>query len=118
MEILITGIVVVAVVLGIAWWKRDPIFAVLKRADDSLRNVADKVEDAVDSAEDHVEELEDKIEDVIMTLKSVPPLAELRRMSKNKLEELGREIGVELDRRKTKSNMISDLQAHDANRKQ
>jgi len=31
-------------------------------------------------------------------------------MTKAKIEELGRELGIELDKRKTKDNMIKDLE--------
>lgn len=34
---------------------------------------------------------------------------EMKKLTKSKLEELGREFGVELDKRKTKAGMIADL---------
>lgn len=41
---------------------------------------------------------------------SVLPTAEqLKKMNKAQIEEIGRQSGIELDRRKTKSNMIADL---------
>ena len=41
---------------------------------------------------------------------SVLPAAEqLKKMNKAQIEEIGRQNGIELDRRKTKSNMITDL---------
>ena len=40
---------------------------------------------------------------------TLPSEAELNKMTKAKLEELGREFGVELDKRKTKANMVADL---------
>jgi hypothetical protein len=39
----------------------------------------------------------------------VPPSSELKKMTKAKLEEFGRDLGVELDKRKTKDNMIKEL---------
>ena len=39
----------------------------------------------------------------------LPTTKALEGMTKAKLEELGREHGVELDKRKTKANMIADL---------
>ena len=42
-------------------------------------------------------------------LKKVPTEKELNRLTKVNLEKLGREYGVELDRRKTKANMIKDF---------
>ncbi len=42
----------------------------------------------------------------------VQPAPDLDKMTKQKLEEYGRTRGIELDRRKTKANMLSDLRAH------
>jgi hypothetical protein len=36
-------------------------------------------------------------------------MADLNKLSKKKLEEIGREHGIELDRRKTKTTLISEL---------
>ena len=41
----------------------------------------------------------------------MPSEAELKKMTKAKIEEVGREFGVELDKRKTKANMIADLKS-------
>lgn len=41
--------------------------------------------------------------------KKLPTAKTMESMSKAKLEELGREHGVELDKRKTKAKMIADL---------
>lgn len=41
----------------------------------------------------------------------MPSEAELKKMTKVKIEEIGREFGVELDKRKTKANMIADLKS-------
>jgi hypothetical protein len=40
---------------------------------------------------------------------TIPCDKDLNKLTKVKIEELGREHGVELDRRKTKANMIADL---------
>ena len=40
----------------------------------------------------------------------VPPPSELKKMTKANLEVFGRELGVDLDKRKTKDNMIKQLQ--------
>ena len=42
-------------------------------------------------------------------VKTLPGNAALNSLTKAKLEELGRDMGVELDKRKTKANMIADL---------
>lgn len=44
-------------------------------------------------------------------VKTLPGNAALNSLTKAKLEELGRDMGVELDKRKTKANMIADLKA-------
>lgn len=44
--------------------------------------------------------------------KKLPSDAELKAMTKVEIEAAGRSLGVELDRRKTKANMISDLHGH------
>jgi len=36
-------------------------------------------------------------------------MADLNKLSKKKLEEMGREHGIELDRRKTKATLVSEL---------
>ena len=41
----------------------------------------------------------------------LPAKAAMEALTKSKLEELGREHGVELDKRKTKAKMIDDLKA-------
>jgi len=45
------------------------------------------------------------------TPNKLPTAKTMESMTKAKLEELGREHGVELDKRKTKANMITDLKA-------
>ena len=44
-------------------------------------------------------------------VKTMPGNAALNSRTKAALEELGRDMGVELDKRKTKANMIADLKA-------
>ena len=58
---------------------------------------------------DTVEDIKEEIEEIEEFIESIPTITELKKMTKAKLEELGREHGIELDRRKTKSNMIADL---------
>ena len=41
----------------------------------------------------------------------LPGKAAMEKLTKSKLEDLGREHGVELDKRKTKAGMITDLKA-------
>jgi ABC-type nitrate/sulfonate/bicarbonate transport system substrate-binding protein len=95
MELIIIGL---ALVIGVAWW---------------MYNNHDKVEDIVEEVEDAVDEIEDKIDEVKQKVKDklddIPTKDELKKLTKAKLEELGRDLGVELDKRKTKDNMIKEL---------
>jgi len=95
MELIIIGL---ALVIGVAWW---------------MYNNHDKVEDIVEEVEDAVDEIEEKIDEVKQTVKDklddIPTKEELKKLTKAKLEELGRDLGVELDKRKTKDNMIKEL---------
>jgi len=95
MELIIIGL---ALVIGVAWW---------------MYNNHDKVEDIVEEVEDAVDEIEDKINEVKQKVKDklddIPTKEELKKLTKAKLEELGRDLGVELDKRKTKDNMIKEL---------
>ncbi len=59
---------------------------------------------------DTVEDIKEEIEDIEEFIESIPTIDELKKMTKSKLEELGRAHGIELDKRKTKSNMIADLE--------
>jgi hypothetical protein len=45
----------------------------------------------------------------VLTKPALPSDAELKKMTKAKIEEVGREFGIDLDKRKTKANMIADL---------
>jgi len=57
-----------------------------------------------------VEDIKEEIDDIEEFIESIPTIAELKKMTKTKLEELGRAHGIELDKRKTKANMIVDLE--------
>ena len=39
-------------------------------------------------------------------------MSDIKKMNKNALEEYGRTVGIELDRRKTKKALIKDLEEH------
>lgn len=80
--------------------------------------VMSESKDLFPKVEATIEEIEEKIEEVVAqtfeeleeALDSLPTAAELKKLTKAKLEELGRDLGVELDKRKTKDNMIKELQ--------
>ena len=92
-------VVIGVVVAGVAWW-------MLSGKDDTPEAPAAKPETppktpgklrAKQAAEPAV--------------KTLPGNAALNSLTKAGLEDLGREMGVELDKRKTKANMIVDLKA-------
>lgn len=70
-----------------------------------------KVEETIEEIEEKIDEVVEEIkEDVKKALDSLPTANELKKLTKAKLEELGRDLGVELDKRQTKDNMIKELQ--------
>jgi hypothetical protein len=103
-------LVFLVVGLGLATWffMRDP---------SAKEKITEAVEDATDFVEDVVEDVVETVEEVKVELDKVTPKPKLpttkvlEGMTKAKLEETGREYGVELDRRMTKANMIKDLRA-------
>ena len=95
MELIIIGL---ALVIGVAWWMYDN--------HDKVEDIVEDVEDAVDEIEDKIDEVKQKVKD---KLDDIPTKEELKKLTKAKLEELGRDLGVELDKRKTKDNMIKEL---------
>ena len=95
MEIIIIG---VALLIGVAWW--------MYSNHDKVEEIVEDVEDAVDEIEEKIDEVKQKVKD---KLDDIPTKEELKKLTKAKLEELGRDLGVELDKRKTKDNMIKEL---------
>ena len=95
MELIIIGL---ALAVGVAWW--------MYTNHDKVEDIVEEVEDAVDEIEDKIDEVKQKVKD---KLDDIPTKEELKKLTKAKLEELGRDLGVELDKRKTKDNMIKEL---------
>jgi len=98
MDPIALGILVV-IGVGLAWFflfRSEPEVPEVKQAKDPVVTPAQ-----VESFEKAVAKEKAKL----------PTNAELDKLTKAKLEELGREFGVELDKRKTKANMITDLKA-------
>lgn len=89
MELIIIGL---ALVIGVAWW---------------MYNNHDKVEDIVEEVEDAVDEIEDKIDEVKQKVKDklddIPTKEELKKLTKAKLEELGRDLVLNLTSVKPKT---------------
>ena len=46
------------------------------------------------------------------TAADIPPVSDLRWMSKIKLEEIGRTVGIELDRRLSQPKLVEQLKEH------
>jgi len=76
----------------------DDAKAALKNAEEGLK----------EDVREAVEEVAEAVQEVV---KKLPTKSKLTAMTKAKLEELGREFGVELDKRKNKEAMVADLQA-------
>ena len=69
----------------------------------------EKITDAVEDATEFVEEVTEAVEKV--TKARLPTNKAMEKLTKAQLEELARDHGVELDRRKTKANMIKEFRA-------
>ena len=54
--------------------------------------------------------------EVPTTAVDIPPISELRWMSKIKLEEIGRTVGIELDRRLSQPKLVEQLEQYLADR--
>ena len=99
MEILPIAVIVLVVVGGVFWYfnKNQKDFDI---NDDGKVDVADLKEAASNVAKG-----------IKASVKKLPTPAKLKAQTKNQLEELGREFGIELDKRKKKDGMIADLKA-------
>ena len=92
--------ILVLVVVGGAFWYFNKDEKDLDINDDGKVDVADLKEAASNVAKG-----------VKAEVKKLPTPAKLKAQTKNQLEELGREFGIELDKRKNKDKMIADLKA-------
>lgn len=103
-------LILLIVALGLTTWA-------VMRYPDAKKDITEAVEDAADLMEDVVEDVVETIQEVKVELDKVTPKPKLpttkvlEGMTKAKLEDTGREYGVELDMRMTKANMIKDLRA-------
>jgi hypothetical protein len=99
MDPIVIAVIVLVVVGGVFWYfnKDQDDFDI---NDDGKVDVADLKEAASNVAKG-----------VKASVKKLPTPAKLKAQTKAQLEELGREFGVELDKRKKKDGMIADLKA-------
>ena len=93
-------IVLILVAVGGAFWYFNKDQNDLDINDDGKVDVADLKEAASNVAKG-----------VKAEVKKLPTPAKLKAQTKTQLEELGREFGIELDKRKNKDKMIADLKA-------
>lgn len=84
----VIALAVASLVIAVLWYRRAQVLEELEIASADFEEVVDEVK------EHGLPVLEDE---------------QLLVMTKKEIEEYGRTLGVELDRRKTKKNMIADL---------
>ena len=58
---------------------------------------------------DTVEDIKEEIEDIEEFIESIPTAAQLKKMTKAKLVELAAELGVEIDSKKKKAEIVEAL---------
>lgn len=93
-------IVLILVVVGGVFWYFNKDQKDLDINDDGKVDVADLKEAASNVAKG-----------VKVEVAKLPTPAKLKALTKSALEELGRDFGVELDKRKNKDGMIADLKS-------
>jgi hypothetical protein len=59
---------------------------------------------------DTVEDIKEEIEEIEEFIESIPTPAELKKMTKAKLVELAAELGIEIDSKKKKSDILEELE--------
>ena len=57
-----------------------------------------------------VEEIKEEIEEIEEFIESIPTPAELKKMTKAKLIELAAELGIEIDSKKKKAEIVEELE--------
>jgi len=101
MELVILGVVAVVVAAFFFWPKvSEKIDDVQEDITEAREEIEEKFEEVIDSVEDAVKE----------ALDNLPTKAQLMKLTKAKIDELAKEVGIELDRRQTKEKMVAELQ--------
>jgi hypothetical protein len=101
MELVLLGLVAVAVAAFFFWPKvsvksmtsKKTWMKLAKQSKKSLKKSLKMLKDAVKEA-----------------LDNLPTKAQLMKLTKAKIDELAKEVGIELDRRQTKEKMVAELQ--------
>ena len=102
MELLfLVGALAVACAVAFYFWPK-----VSEKIDD----VQEDITEAREAVEEKFEEIADEIEEAVEeALDKIPSDDELKKLTKAKLDELAKSLGIKLDRRKSKDNMIVEL---------
>jgi len=106
MDPLFLIILAVVVAGGIAYFGGFLDFNKDGKVDEKDLDIVKEAAEAV--VEEKIAEVKEKVAEVKAKL---PTAAKLKALTKAQLEELGREFGIELDKRKTKDNMIAELKS-------
>ena len=101
MEFVIAGLVAVAIAAFVFW----------PRVSEKIDDVQEDITEAREAVEEKFEEVIDDVEDAVQeALDKLPTKAQLMKLTKAKIDELAKEVGIELDRRQTKETMVAELQ--------
>ena len=101
MELIIVGLVVVAVAAFFFW----------PRVSEKIDDFQEEMDEAREAVEEKFEEVIDDVEDAVKeALDKLPTKAQLMKLTKAKIDELAAEVGITLDRRQTKEKMVAELQ--------
>ena len=60
---------------------------------------------------DTIEDIKEEIEDIEEFIESIPTPAELKKMTKAKLLELAGELGIEIDSKKKKAEIVDEIES-------
>lgn len=100
MELIIAGLVAVAIAAFVFW----------PRVSEKIDDVQEDITEAREAVEEKFEEIADDIEEAVeKALDKIPSDDDLKKLTKAKLDDLAKSLGIKLDRRKSKDNMIIEL---------
>lgn len=105
-------IVAVGIIASVAfvWKKRSDIISKLEQASDKFDEAVADLKEEVEEAEVKVDAAVEQVEEEVKTLiDKLPSKSKLLSMTKAQLAEFAQQLGIELDKRKTKEVMIAEL---------
>ena len=108
MDLIVALIIAFLLAVFAIWWYNG------KPSDADIDNDGDvDTDDAKQAVENTVKGVKEDVSEVVEAVKkSLPTKSKLTAMKKADIEKVGKDFGIDLDRRKTKDNMIKDLQKH------